>query len=92
MGTHQDYKAPVLEFPAPAHDPITRAAHYNQGDIECIDALAAALGTEGVCAYLRGTAMAYLWRAGRKGDAVEDLRKARWNLDKEISLRTGGAA
>ena len=26
-----------------------------------------------------------LWRAGLKGDAVEDLKKARWYLDREIA-------
>lgn len=28
--------------------------------------------------------MARIWRAGQKGDAVEDLKKARWYLDREI--------
>lgn len=31
-----------------------------------------------------GNAMKYLWRAGNKGDALEDLKKARWYLDREI--------
>lgn len=31
-----------------------------------------------------GNAVKYIARAGRKGDAVEDLRKARWYLDREI--------
>lgn len=32
-----------------------------------------------------GNALKYLWRAGLKGDAVEDLKKARWYLDREIA-------
>lgn len=36
-----------------------------------------------------GNAIKYIWRAGRKNDYVEDLRKARWYLDREIS-RLGG--
>ena len=38
-----------------------------------------------------GNAVKYIWRAGLKGDAVEDLRKARWYLDREIARieRTG---
>jgi len=31
-----------------------------------------------------GNAVKYIWRAGLKGDAVEDLEKARWYLDREI--------
>ena len=36
-----------------------------------------------------GNALKYLWRAGLKGDAVEDLKKARWYIDREIK-RLGG--
>ena len=36
-----------------------------------------------------GCALKYLWRAGLKGDAVEDLKKARWYIDREIK-RIGG--
>lgn len=32
-----------------------------------------------------GNALKYLSRAGRKGDAVEDLSKARWYIDREIN-------
>ncbi|MFW6598147.1 DUF3310 domain-containing protein [Propionibacteriaceae bacterium Y2011] len=31
-----------------------------------------------------GNAIKYLWRAGLKGDALTDLRKARWYVDREI--------
>ena len=31
-----------------------------------------------------GNAMKYLWRAGLKGDAVEDLKKAVWYIEREI--------
>jgi len=34
-----------------------------------------------------GNAIKYLWRAGLKGDAIEDLKKARWYLDREIQRR-----
>lgn len=32
-----------------------------------------------------GNAIKYLWRAGLKGEAVEDLRKAAWYINREIS-------
>ena len=34
-----------------------------------------------------GNAIKYLWRAGLKGDAIEDLEKARWYVDREIQRR-----
>lgn len=34
-----------------------------------------------------GNAMKYIWRSGLKGDAVEDLRKAAWYLEREIDRR-----
>jgi hypothetical protein len=30
----------------------------------------------------------YLWRAGLKGDAVEDLNKAKWYIEREIQRLT----
>jgi hypothetical protein len=32
-----------------------------------------------------GNAVKYISRAGKKGDALEDLKKARWYLDREIT-------
>jgi Protein of unknwon function (DUF3310) len=34
-----------------------------------------------------GNTVKYISRAGKKGDALEDLKKARWYLDHEISKR-----
>ena len=34
-----------------------------------------------------GNAIKYIWRAGLKNDAIEDLEKARWYLDREINNR-----
>jgi len=36
-----------------------------------------------------GNAVKYIWRAGLKGDAIEDLEKARWYLDREIERISG---
>jgi hypothetical protein len=66
-----------------AGDPVNHPPHY-QGKVECIDAIEAALGDDGFIAFCRGNAMKYLYRAGRKGDSVEDLRKAAWYLDRAI--------
>lgn len=34
--------------------------------------------------FCRGNAIKYLWRAGEKDDEIEDLKKARWYVDREI--------
>jgi hypothetical protein len=37
-----------------------------------------------------GNVLKYVWRAGKKGPALEDLRKARWYLDRAIGREMGG--
>jgi hypothetical protein len=37
-----------------------------------------------------GNAIKYIWRAALKGDLVEDLKKARWYIDREIGRLEAG--
>ena len=60
-------------------DPVNRPAHY-MGDIECVDAIRAALGDEGLRFFCLGNAMKYIWRADRKGARDQDMAKALWYL------------
>ena len=63
---------------------VNKPPHYqNSADIECIDAIQAATG-DGFQFHLQGTVLKYLWRYRYKGKPVEDLKKARWYLDKLI--------
>ena len=60
-------------------DPILRPAHYTFSAIEPIDVIEAwRLG------FHLGNVVKYVARAGRKGDRLQDLMKARWYLDREI--------
>lgn len=59
-------------------DVVERPAHYNQGEIEAIDAIRAQLSDEEWRGYLRGTVAKYLWRLGRKDALEQDARKLRW--------------
>lgn len=61
-------------------DMVNSPSHYNQGEIECIDAIEAALG-ENFEYYLQGNALKYLWRFQYKG-GIEDLKKCEWYLQK----------
>jgi len=63
-------------------DNVNHPPHYNQGGIECIDAIKAATGS-GFIKYCTGNVIKYLWRYDLKG-GVEDLKKAAWYLDRAI--------
>jgi len=82
------YKKIMEELDATANrvvdklDMVNSPPHYNESGIECIDAIAAATG-EGFDFYLQGNIMKYLWRYRYK-NGTEDLKKARWYLDKLI--------
>jgi hypothetical protein len=65
-----------------ADDRIDHPDHYASSTVECIEVIEAAGWAEG---FNRGNAIKYIWRAGKKGDELEDLRKARWYLDREIA-------
>lgn len=67
------------------YDAVNHPEHYNQGGIEFIDALESAQSEEEHNGYLQGNAMKYLWRYQHKGKALEDLKKARWYLNRLIA-------
>lgn len=66
------------------YDPVDKPAHYNTGGIEAIDAIMAATNdlSEG---YLQGNILKYVWRYRYK-NRIEDLKKARWYLNKLIEI------
>lgn len=66
---------------------VEHPQHYNQGSIECIDAMESAFGVDEVSSFCKLNAFKYLWRAGDKINAVEDLKKARWYIDKIIEIQ-----
>jgi hypothetical protein len=61
-------------------DPVSHPSHYTQLPVECIDV------TEHF-GFLLGNVIKYVWRADFKGKPLEDLRKARFYLDREIAKR-----
>ena len=67
-------------------DPVASPSHYNTGKVECIVAIQESMSEREFKGYLKGNSMKYLWRYDYKGKAEEDLKKARWYLDKLISV------
>ena len=75
--------APVEVEKDTSNDVVNHPAHYTQGGIECIEAIKASMTEEEFRGYLKGCQMKYMWRYRLKG-GVEDLKKARWYLDRLI--------
>ncbi|MDR5801183.1 DUF3310 domain-containing protein [Caballeronia sp. LZ001] len=63
-------------------DAVNHPKHYTShpSGVECIEI------TEHF-GFNLGNVIKYLWRAEEKGAPVEDLKKARWYLDREIQKR-----
>ena len=57
-------------------DAVYHPSHYTDGGIETIDYIRAKLSEEEFAGYCKGNALKYISRAGKKGDAVEDIEKA----------------
>ena len=81
---YYDNRSPKEVPYAPEPDPVNSPAHYRVGgEIECIDYIYQQLGAEGIKTYLEGNILKYMHRWSFK-NGVEDLRKARWYLEKLI--------
>lgn len=68
------------------HKPIIDAvnpSHYKDNGIECIEYMKQRLGTDAFLGYLNGNVIKYTHRWQYK-NGIEDLRKARWYLDRLI--------
>ncbi|MEM9358383.1 MAG: DUF3310 domain-containing protein [Pseudomonadota bacterium] len=63
-------------------DDVAHPTHYNThpSKVECITI------TEHM-SFCLGNVIKYVWRADLKDDAIKDLKKARWYLDREIAKR-----
>ena len=67
-----------------SEDVVNKPEHYRQGGLECIEAIEASMSREEFQGYLKGNIEKYVWRYRYKNGA-QDLRKARWYLDRLIS-------
>lgn len=63
-------------------DAVNHPSHYTShpSGIECIQV------TEHM-SFCIGNAVKYLWRADLKNDAIEDMRKAIWYIERELERR-----
>ncbi len=67
------------------NDPVNHPKHYtaHPSGVECIQI------TEHM-GFNLGNAIKYVWRADLKADAIEDMKKAVWYIQREIAKREAG--
>jgi len=75
-----EFKTPQDETPRPKIDMINQPPHYTNTDVEPINAIEA-----WQLNYRLGNVVKYVARANFKDNYLEDLKKARWYLDREIA-------
>lgn len=72
-------------------DNVNHPSHYNNGGVECIDAMEAATinksGAEAICT---SNIIKYLWRYEAK-NGLEDVKKAQWYINRLIAELEGKA-
>lgn len=70
-----------------SEDKVNHPLHYTNhpSGVECITI------TEHM-GFNLGNAIKYIWRADLKADAIEDLRKAAWYVNREIERRVRAAS
>jgi len=68
-------------------DYVNHPNHYTNSNIECIDALESMVENfdDAIDATLSWQVVKYIWRHPFKENALQDLQKARWYLDRLIS-------
>jgi hypothetical protein len=70
----------LITMKEPVSDPVNHPAHYKTGGIETIDFIEAK-----ELNYNMGNAVKYISRAEHKGNKQQDLEKAIWYLNRELS-------
>lgn len=67
-----------------AFDMVLKPKHYADRKIEVIDVMEDTMTQEGYKGYLEGAILKYVLRFKVKNNPLEDLKKARWYLNKLI--------
>ena len=74
--------------PSAARELVAMSDHYRHGDIECIDAIRAALTPEEFRGFCKGNIIKYAWRERAKGgdqDLIKLQNYATWAVQQKTS-------
>jgi len=66
------------------HDPVNHPKHYYGNKLQAIDVI-----EDFELGFHLGNAIKYILRAEKKGDKIENLKKAIWYLEREIYNEDG---
>jgi hypothetical protein len=82
---YEGFKQLELDFGLSDDHPVLHPNHYTShpSGVECIEITRH-------MNFCLGNAMKYIWRADLKDDAIQDLEKAKFYIEQEISLRKEG--
>ena len=69
---------------ASKYDDVNYPQHYNKGGIEAIQAIEASMSSLEFKGERKVNVLKYIWRYAYKEKPIQDLKKARWYLDKLI--------
>ena len=82
-------KEPDTEYDDPVHHPN----HYMLApELEAIDVIRASLTPNEYMGYLKGSILKYRLRAGRKGEAEQDIAKSDWYRERAVEMERQGSA
>lgn len=65
---------------------VKHPEHYKTGKFECIDVMVDVYGKEATKDFCLLNAFKYLWRCKNKGKEIEDIKKAKFYLEKYLEL------
>lgn len=65
---------------------VNHPAHYNRGNIECIDAMLSSKGVFKTLAFCECDVFKYNWRQGQKDDVIQDISKQTWYNNAQVNL------
>lgn len=67
---------------------VNHPSHYNRENaMECIEEMKMIFGLEATANFCMLSAYKYRYRAGQKGDAMEDLRKSDWYINEYANIK-----
>ena len=81
----ESYNSRPTRYKEQSADNVNHPSHYETGKFECIDAMIETQGIEAAKHFCICNAFKYIWRHNGK-NGVEDIKKARWYIDKYLEL------
>lgn len=68
------------------NDNVNNPKHYQADNLSCIDVMLKLYGKEAVLNFCMLNSFKYQWRCNKKSNCIEDLKKAKWYMNKFLEL------